>query len=207
MTNCNSPPPPPTHTLPSPAGFPVPFEDIDARVESVRACIAAGAGEVDIVLEPGWGVDKVRTHMRALRAAAGSIPLKVILETAVRDEADVRTVCRVAIEEGADIVKTCTGRRGSAEPVAVAIMASVIEAHVAVSGRVVGLKVSGGVRTIQDARTLLGVARAVCPSLTLAPAHLRIGASGLLDALVPKAGTTATSTPGAPKAGALSPAY
>ncbi len=78
-------------------------------------------------------------------------PLSLFVHTALLVPHAV-CVSRAAMEEGADVVKTSTGRRGPADVVAVAIMASEVAAHLAVTGRVVGVKVSGGVSTVADAQ-------------------------------------------------------
>jgi deoxyribose-phosphate aldolase len=152
----------------------------------VRGAVEAGADEVDIVLEPGWSADKAREHMAAIRAVTPEhVVLKVILETSLRTEQDLREVAKIAMEEGADFIKSSTGRRGNVDTHAVTVMASEVKEFQHASSRLVGLKISGGVRTPADAVTLLSLAMKTCPALTLKPKHLRIGASSLLDALVP----------------------
>ena len=174
----------------------MPDDDVESRVTSVRDAVASGANEVDIVLEPGWPSSKAREHMAAIRAAIPEgVTLKVILETSLRNEQELREVCKVAMEEGADFIKSSTGRRGAVDSHAVTVMASEIQEHFLATGRVVGLKISGGVKTPKDASSLLTLAMKLCPSLTLKPKYLRIGASSLLDALIPSAtvDTTAAS--------------
>jgi deoxyribose-phosphate aldolase len=93
----------------------------------------------------------------------------------------VARAARIAITAGADFIKTSTGKTAvSATPQAVETMIGMIRA----SGRPVGLKPSGGLRTLDDARVYLGlVARELGPDW-LKPARFRFGASGLRKALL-----------------------
>jgi deoxyribose-phosphate aldolase len=125
-------------------------------LEAVRA-VAAGADEIDMVIDVGAAVcgdfDAVRADVTAVRAAVPGAVLKVIVESAailsLADEDALTAVCRVAAEAGADFVKTSTGFHpsGGASVHAVALMAA------AVGG--VGVKASGGIRTAEDAVAML----------------------------------------------------
>lgn len=173
----------------TPGGFPVPLDDLSARVKDVRDCVTAGADEIDVVLEPGQSAEVSRAHLTAIRAALPGITLKVILETALRADDDLRAACRLSLECGADFLKTCTGKRGSADARAVRILAEEICAFEAAHpASVLGLKVSGGVRTTADAVALMSAALATYPRLSLTAPRCRIGASALLDALLADCG-------------------
>lgn len=149
--------------------------------------IRDGADEVDLVLpyrafladEPAEASDMVR---RIRDVAGRDITLKVILETGeFTDLASVRRASALAIEHGADFIKTSTGKsRVSATPAAVDTMLNVI----AESDRPVGIKPSGGIRTTEDAALYLGLADQVMGEGWAAPDTFRFGASGLLDALL-----------------------
>jgi deoxyribose-phosphate aldolase len=108
--------------------------------------------------------------------------LKVILETGeLTEPALVETASRVAIEAGADFIKTSTGKTAvSATPEAAAIMLEAIRA----SGRPVGLKPSGGIRTLSDAALYLGLADRIMGAEWATPRTFRIGASSVYDALI-----------------------
>jgi deoxyribose-phosphate aldolase len=180
----------------TPGGFPIPYTDLEARIREVKATISAGATEVDVVLEPGQDWDEAETHLKAIREASTGVVMKVILETPLRTDDDMRRACRLCLQTGTDILKTCTGKRGSADARAVRILAEEIAAFAAATGRQAALKISGGVRTTSDAVALLTVAREADPALQLTSRYLRIGASGLLDALLADiAGTTHTVDP------------
>ncbi len=70
--------------------------------------------QVDVVLEPGQDPTVSRAHLAAMRAAAGGAVMKVILETPLRDDDNLAAACRTCCELGVDVLKTCTGKRGSA---------------------------------------------------------------------------------------------
>lgn len=182
----------------TPGGFPIPYSDLDARIAEVKATIADGATEVDVVLEPGQDWAEAERHLKAIREASTGVIMKVILETPLRDDDDMRRACKLCLQTGTDILKTCTGKRGSADARAVRILAEEIAMHAAATRRHAALKISGGVRTSSDAMSLLAVARDADPALELTSRCLRIGASGLLDALLADiAGTSHTIDPSA----------
>jgi deoxyribose-phosphate aldolase len=108
--------------------------------------------------------------------------LKVILETGeLADPAMIRLAADLAIEAGADFIKTSTGKTPvSATPEAVAVMLAAIQAH----GGTVGLKPSGGIRTPADAGRYLAQVDAAMGPAWATPATFRFGASGLHEALV-----------------------
>jgi deoxyribose-phosphate aldolase len=112
----------------------------------------------------------------------GGRRLKVILETGeLRDEASIAGASRLAIEAGADFLKTSTGKSPvSATPEAAEAMLGVIKQ----AGRAVGLKASGGIRTLDEARLYLEIADRIMGPGWAKPATFRIGASGLYDELV-----------------------
>ena len=92
---------------------------------------------------------------------------------------------RLAIDAGADMVKTSTGKGAAgASPQAVLTMATTVADHCAAGGRPVGIKVSGGVRTAADALGYVGVVRSVLGEDWLTPERLRFGASSLLADVV-----------------------
>ena len=107
--------------------------------------------------------------------------MKVIIETGeLPDRSAIDRAAMLAIECGADFVKSSTGKTPvSATPEAVEI---ILEA-IAVSGRPVGCKPSGGIRTLADARTYLDLADSIMGAGWATPATFRLGASTLLDAL------------------------
>lgn len=162
-------------------------EERPYAVGAVTACaVDDGANEIDVVLpyrafmagDTAWALDVLRTA----RVASVGTHLKVILETGtLSDDDTIAAAARLAIEAGADFVKTSTGKSPiSATPDAVATMLDVI----AETDHTVGLKPSGGIRTVADAELYLALAAERMGDAYLAPATFRFGASALLDALL-----------------------
>ncbi|MBF5081552.1 deoxyribose-phosphate aldolase [Quadrisphaera sp. INWT6] len=140
-------------------GFPSGKHASAVKAAEAAAAVAAGADEVDMVIDVGTAlsgdVDAVRADIAAVRAAvpaaagAGGV-LKVIVESAALPDDVLVAVCRAAEEAGADFVKTSTGFHpsGGASTHAVEVM------HATVGGRL-GIKASGGIRTAEAAVALL----------------------------------------------------
>ena len=92
---------------------------------------------------------------------------------------------RLAIDAGADMVKTSTGKGAAgASPEAVLAMAQTVAEHCAAGGSPVGLKIAGGVRTAEDALNYVEIVRSVLGEDWLTPDRLRFGASSLLTNVV-----------------------
>jgi deoxyribose-phosphate aldolase len=136
-------------------GFPSGAHSPAVKAAEAAGAVAAGATEIDMVIDLGaalaghWEV--VTAEVAAVRAAiGGTVLLKVILETALIGLDRIEPACRAAEAGGADFVKTSTGfnKAGGASVEAVAAMAA------AVGGRL-GVKASGGVRTAADALAMI----------------------------------------------------
>jgi deoxyribose-phosphate aldolase len=123
-----------------------------------------------------------RELVAACRQAAGDALLKVILETGeLKDPALIRRAGELALEGGADFLKTSTGKVAvNATLEAAEILLSVIRD----SGRDVGFKAAGGVRTVEDALAYLQLAERLMGVAWITPAHMRFGVSGLLGNLL-----------------------
>lgn len=160
-----------------------------ARVErETRRALAAGADEIDLVLP--WRAllagdhDGARAVVAAARTAcAAPALLKLILETGeLAAPEQIRAAAELGIAAGVDFLKTSTGKvKVNATPAAATILLDVIAAH---GGRC-GFKAAGGIRSLDDARAYLQLARERLGEAWITPAHLRIGASALYDALLP----------------------
>lgn len=141
-------------TIVSVAGFPLGFESADAKAASVGAILDAGAGEVDVVINHAWlrsgEYDRTASELRVLRRAAGPAPLKIILETGLHPPEVLAIAARIAVDEGADYLKTSTGMgpRG-ATPEDVHFLRKI-------AGEKAGVKASGGIRTLADALSMHG---------------------------------------------------
>lgn len=134
-------------------GFPHGGETTETKVTETREAIAAGADEVDMVINIGalrrrdTGV--VFNEIRRIVEAAGRHPVKVIIETAYLTPAEKRLACRLAARAGAAYVKTSTGFGPKGATAAdVALMRRIVP-------RSVGVKASGGIRSYIDALALI----------------------------------------------------
>jgi deoxyribose-phosphate aldolase len=137
------------------SGFPLGAMATEAKVEETRIAIEAGATEIDMVLNIGalrGGEGKtVEDDIRAVveTSHAGGAIVKVILETALLDEEHKILGCRLSVAAGAGFVKTSTGFSKSGATVEdVALMRKTV-------GPKVGVKASGGVRTLEDLRAMI----------------------------------------------------
>ncbi|WLH66166.1 deoxyribose-phosphate aldolase [Pseudomonas sp. FP2309] len=125
-------------------GFPLGAGLSDTKAFEARQAIAAGAGEIDMVLNIGWLkdglLDAVRDDIAQVHAACGAVPLKVILETCLLDDTQKVQACEICRDLGVAFVKTSTGfSRSGATVEDVALMRRTV-------GAGVGVKASGGVR-------------------------------------------------------------
>lgn len=171
--------------------FPRGGTDVDTVVAETRQAIVSGTDEIDLVLPYRAlmaGADGVAAHMvKAVRKTCGrKAKLKVILETGeLKDEKLIRKASRLAMEAGADFIKTSTGKVAvNATPDAAAIMLKEIRRHGRKNGGKVGLKPAGGIKTTQDAGLYLDLARKIMGKGWATPRTMRFGASGVLADLL-----------------------
>ncbi|HEY9266322.1 MAG TPA: deoxyribose-phosphate aldolase [Mycobacterium sp.] len=139
-------------------GFPSGKHLSEVKAGEARLAAAAGAAEIDMVIDVGMAVagvlDRVHADIAAVRAAVPQSVLKVIVESAAvlefSGEPMLGDICRVAEDAGADFVKTSTGFHpsGGASVRAVELMAAAV-------GNRLGVKASGGIRTAADAVAML----------------------------------------------------
>lgn len=167
--------------------FPAGGEATLEVVAETRAAVADGADEIDLViaheaLRAGRGGFVESQITRVREACPAPVRLKTILETGkLGDPALIRRAAEIAIGAGADFIKTSTGKVPvNATPEAARVMLEAIRA----SGRPVGLKPSGGIRTVAEAGVYLGLADAIMGPDWARPETFRFGASGLLDDLL-----------------------
>lgn len=179
--------------------FPEGGTPIDPVIRETEEALEAGADEIDLVL-PWQAVLAGETTaasamVRNVKMRCGDRLLKVILETGEYPDLDkVKTAAELAIASGADFIKTSTGKTAhSASIPAARVMLDVI----AMAGRPVGLKPSGGIRTLADARSYLDLADAIMGPGWATAQSFRFGASGLYAALVEAIGGAAATTPAA----------
>ncbi len=167
--------------------FPAGRAPLQQKLDDVRYAVAAGATEIDMVIDRGeflrGGEALVLGEIAAVKEACGEAHLKVILETGELGTYDrIRRACRVALEAGADFLKTSTGKvsPASTRPV-VLLMLEEVRDHYLATGRIVGVKAAGGIRTAKDALRYLVMVNETCGDLWLRPDRFRFGASSLLN--------------------------
>jgi deoxyribose-phosphate aldolase len=170
--------------------FPSGRASLAVKLADVADAVAAGADEVDMVIDRGAFLSgrygQVCDEIRAVREACGPAHLKVILETGELATLDnVARASWLAMLSGADFIKTSTGKVAPAAtaPVALVMLAAVRDFAEA-TGRQVGVKVAGGVRNAKDAIRYLVLVRETAGVEWLTPALFRIGASSLLNDLL-----------------------
>jgi deoxyribose-phosphate aldolase len=170
--------------------FPSGRASLAVKLADVADAVQAGADEVDMVIDRGAFLaghyDLVLEEIRAVKAACGSTHLKVILETGELATYDnVRRASWLAMLGGADFVKTSTGKVSpAATPPVSLVMLEAVRDFAEASGRRVGVKVAGGVRTAKDAIRYLVLVNEVAGDPWLTPELFRIGASSLLNDLL-----------------------
>lgn len=166
--------------------FPHGGTDIEATVAETTRAIKDGADEIDVVLpyKAFMSGDKAaaKALLTATRAACGDKTMKVIIESGVLAHADlIAEASKLSIECGADFIKTSTGKTPvSATPEAANVMLEVIRD----SGKPVGFKASGGVKTTAQAGEYMALADKIMGPEWISLMTFRFGASGLRDALI-----------------------
>lgn len=161
----------------------MPFE---LKRREVDYCVEQGADEVDMVISRGTflagRLDEVYEEIKSVReACAPPVRLKVILETGeLKSVENIRRASEIAINAGADFIKTSTGKSPvSATPLAAIIMCDTIKEYFEATGRMVGFKPAGGMSTIDDALTYFYIVREVLGDRWLNKDYFRVGTSRL----------------------------
>lgn len=170
--------------------FPSGQAPLELRLEEVRWAVTRGAQEIDMVISRGaflaGDLDSVAQEVVLAKEASGEARLKVILETGELGSLDaVRAASLIAMAAGADMIKTSTGKVGpAATPTVAVVMAEAIRDFSDSTGRAVGLKVAGGVRSAKEAIRYLVIVHEILGAEWLLPDLFRIGASSLLNDLL-----------------------
>jgi deoxyribose-phosphate aldolase len=168
-------------------GFPSGRTALEVKLEETRRAVRDGAHEIDMVIDRGaflagrYGA--VFDEICRVKEACGDSHLKVILETGELATYDnVRLACRIAMLAGGDCVKTSTGKVAPAATLPVVLlMLEAVRDFFLETGRVVGVKAAGGIRTAKDALRYLVLVNETAGDLWLSPATFRFGASTLLN--------------------------
>ncbi|MFC5754779.1 deoxyribose-phosphate aldolase [Actinomadura rugatobispora] len=170
--------------------FPSGRAPLEARLADTRAAVAAGASEIDMVIDRGaflaGDYGKVFGEIAAVKQVCGGAHLKVIFETGELVTLDnVRRASWLAMRAGADFIKTSTGKVSPAATLPVTlVMLEAVRDFRAATGRQVGVKPAGGIRTTKDAVRYLVLVKEVAGPDWLTPEWFRLGASSLLNDLL-----------------------
>lgn len=171
-------------------GFPSSQTFIEIKIAEVSLAVSDGADEIDVVMNTGSFIDKdyeeFCTEIQEIKDACKDARLKVILETGLLKKAsDIKKAALLSIYSGADFIKTSTGKvYEGATPEAVYVMAEAIREYHILHNRKIGIKVSGGIRTPEDAVKYYTIIKEVLGEEWLTPEYFRIGASNLTDSLL-----------------------
>ena len=168
-------------------GFPAGLSPLETRVEEIRRSVAAGASEIDIVITRShvfngeWSA--LYDEVAAFKEACGPAHMKAILGTG--DLLTLRNVARashVAMQAGADFIKTSTGKEAvnATLPVSL-VMVRAIREHAERTGMAVGFKPAGGIKTAKQSLDWLSVMKDELGRSWLEPSLFRFGASSMLN--------------------------
>lgn len=178
--------------------FPTSQSFIEVKVKECEMAVEAGADEIDIVLAlnafMAGDYETARKEIRAVRAAVDEaaarkgrkVTLKVILETGLLvTPENIANASFLAMEEGADFIKTSTGKVSvNATPMAAYIMCESIKAFYEKTGRKVGFKAAGGISTSKDAVCYHSIAKAILGNDWINKDLFRFGVSRLANSLM-----------------------
>ncbi|MCH2102282.1 MAG: deoxyribose-phosphate aldolase [Planctomycetes bacterium] len=167
--------------------FPSGQAPLDLRLEEVRRVVSKGADEVDMVISRGVLLagreQEVADEICATKEVCGEAHLKVILETGELETYDlIRRASDLAMEAGADFIKTSTGKVSPAATMGVTlVMLEAIRDHFRATGKRIGMKPAGGIRTAKEALHYLVMVKETLGEAWLNPSLFRFGASSLLN--------------------------
>jgi deoxyribose-phosphate aldolase len=170
--------------------FPSGRASLPVKLQDTRDAVAAGADEIDMVIDRGAFLSghylAVHDEIVAIKQACGKAHLKVILETGELATYDnVRRASWLAMLAGADFIKTSTGKVApAATPPVTMIMLEAVRDFRDATGRQVGVKPAGGIRTSKDAIKNLVLVNETAGEDWLSPDWFRLGASSLLNDLL-----------------------
>ncbi len=172
-------------------GFPASQTFLEVKMLEAAMVAENGADEMDIVLNVGkmltGAYDDATNEVEVIRAEIGpDVVLKVILETgALKSPKLIRDASLLSMEAGADFVKTSTGKIDvAATPEAAVVMCTAIRDYYRKTGRKVGFKAAGGVRSAEDAAVYYTIVEEILGKEWLTTDLFRIGASSAANNLL-----------------------
>jgi len=168
-------------------GFPSSQTFTEIKVAETAMAVMSGADEIDIVLNLGYLIEEnyqeLTEELSEIKDACRDATLKIILETgALKTAENIQKAAIIAAYSGADFIKTSTGKGfPGATPEAVYTMCEVIKKYNEISGRKIGIKISGGVKTAEDAVKYYCIIKEILGEDWLTKDLFRIGASSLVE--------------------------
>lgn len=171
-------------------GFPSSQTFLEVKMLEVAMAIENGADEVDVVLNVGkvlaGALDEAANEIEVLREESEGATLKVILETGALCSPElIRQASLLAMQAGADFIKTSTGKIDvAATPEAAVVMCHAIKDYYTHCGRKVGFKAAGGIRTAEEAALYYTIVKEILGEEWLTTDLFRIGASSLANNLL-----------------------
>jgi len=170
--------------------FPSGMSDIKGRLEEIRFVVDEGADEVDMVISRGkflaGDYQTVFNEISACKEASGKAHLKVILETGELQTLDnVRLASELAMQAGADFIKTSTGKvqPAATQPVVLTMLEAIRDFYQR-TGKKVGMKPAGGISNSKVAIQYLVMLKEILGNEWLTPKLYRFGASSLANDLI-----------------------
>jgi len=165
--------------------FPSGQAPLPIRIEEVKYAIDHGADEIDMVISRGrlieGDTDFIYDEVSMIKEACGATHLKVILETGELKSVElIRKASEIAINGGADFIKTSTGKISpAATPEAFIIMLETIKEYFDATGKMIGIKPAGGISSSDDAISYYLLVKQILGERWLSNTYFRIGASSL----------------------------
>jgi deoxyribose-phosphate aldolase len=171
------------------AGFPHSQTFMEVKIAEIALALMDGASEIDIVLPVSKLLEKkyeeIIEEIQEIKAACREAHLKVILESGALTLSDLQTASILAMESGADFIKTSTGKQQPAATVTAAyVMCQTIKEYYEKSGREVGFKAAGGISTTEEALDYYCIVESVLGKEWLNKDLFRFGASRLANNIV-----------------------
>lgn len=170
--------------------FPSSMSFIDIKTAEIKKAVDTGADEIDVVISIGTFLEKeystVFEELKAMKAACGKAHLKVILESGILPDLSlVYLASMIAMEAGADFIKTSTGKmEPAATPEAAWVMCTAIKEFYDEKKIPIGFKPAGGIVTSGDALTYYAIVKEINGEEWLKPDLFRLGASRLANNLL-----------------------
>lgn len=171
-------------------GFPSSQTYIEVKIAETALAVKDGATEIDTVLPIGKFLNgnyrEMCDDISEIRQAGDAAPLKVILETGcLKTASNIKKAAILAMYAGADYIKTSTGKEKiGATPEAVYVMCCAIKEYYEETGIQVGIKVAGGINTVQEAINYYTIVKEILGEKWLTNKWFRIGTSRLANLLL-----------------------